>query len=161
MVLPFDFLFEFSYRKPAFLIFPPSFIELEESIGGPPVMHCMKEPFFVWLFFCLRSNEYERKINQTKQKNRPWMNKLGTSGRSLRTDNNLVPCYSKSNGQSSLPTSYHSCEGHKGSGSNCLERPNRTCWSSNARDRIIAILPHSSSAVILFLGPSLAFHFLF
>lgn len=41
------FLFESSYRKPAFLILPPSFIELEESIGGPPVMHCMKEPFFV------------------------------------------------------------------------------------------------------------------
>ena len=43
----FSFLFESSYRKPAFLILLPSFIELEGSIGGPPVMHCMKEPFFV------------------------------------------------------------------------------------------------------------------
>lgn len=41
-----SFLFESSYRF-KFLILPPSFIELEESIGGPPVMHCMKEPFFV------------------------------------------------------------------------------------------------------------------
>lgn len=39
-----SFLFESSYR---FLILLSSFIELEESIGGPPVMHCMKEPFFV------------------------------------------------------------------------------------------------------------------
>lgn len=27
-------------NNPSFL---PEFIELEESIGGPPVMHCMKE----------------------------------------------------------------------------------------------------------------------
>ena len=62
-MVPFSFLFESSYRF-QFLILLPSFIELEESIGGPPVMHCMKEPFFVWLLFCLRSNEYERGINQ-------------------------------------------------------------------------------------------------
>lgn len=34
-------------HKELFLILLPSFIELKESIGGPPVMHCMKEPFFV------------------------------------------------------------------------------------------------------------------
>ncbi|KAF4348350.1 hypothetical protein F8388_005382 (mitochondrion) [Cannabis sativa] len=40
------FLIQSDYSN-KFLILLPSFIELEESIGGPPVMHCMKEPFFV------------------------------------------------------------------------------------------------------------------
>ena len=34
-------------RKSAFLILPPSFMELEESTRGLPVHNCIKEPFFL------------------------------------------------------------------------------------------------------------------
>lgn len=70
MVWPFFFLFESSYRKPAFLILLPSFIELGEWIHRRPARYALHERTFLCMTSLLPQVEWIRKGDQSKQKKR-------------------------------------------------------------------------------------------